>query len=65
MTTDINKRSVYIATPAYGNSCNLYYMVGLIDTIKVLNLHGYSVNFLGLGNDSLITRARNKLVNNF
>jgi len=50
-----------IATPAYGGMVHLDY------TLSLLELRGAGIDFtlVGMGNESLITRARNALISSF
>jgi hypothetical protein len=61
----INEKSFVIATPMYGGVCHVQYVAGLLDTVNICVSEGYKVYFLAVGNDSLITRARNELVHKF
>jgi len=56
---------IFIATPCYGGNLHYQYVVSLFQLTKYLdNLKiGYTVSFLG--NESLITRARNIMVGKF
>lgn len=60
-----NQNSVFIATPMYGGMCAAPYTVGMLDTISVLHANDYKVNYSFICNESLITRARNTLVDKF
>lgn len=62
---DINRRKVFIATPAYGGMCHVSYTIGLLDTYKVLSHNDYDLTIAMIGNESLIQRARNELVRQF
>lgn len=58
-------KKVFIATPMYGDMCTSRYTIGLIDSVIALDKNGFDVQFLSIGNESLITRARNELVRKF
>lgn len=58
-------KAVFIATPMYGGACFAPYVRGLLDATSALHNHGYSVIFRAIGNESLISRARNELVRQF
>lgn len=57
--------SLYIATPAYGCQLTTQYMQCALQTQLVLGAKGYSIALDLLGNESLITRARNLLTKRF
>lgn len=61
----INEKQIVIATPMYGGMCAAPYTVGMLDTIDVLKNNGYNISYVFVGNESLITRARNTLVDRF
>lgn len=56
---------ICIATPMYGGMCTSIYTHAMLDLQQELLKKGYEVYFNYLYNESLITRARNKLVHNF
>lgn len=57
-----NKTELHILTPCYGSMVFLQYTSCLINTIKLLESVGVSVVPHLLGNESLVQRARNRLV---
>lgn len=61
----IDQNYIVIATPMYGGMCYANYMVGIVQTASLLRENGYKVGISVIGNESLITRARNSLVHNF
>lgn len=54
-----------VATPMYGGQCFGAYMVGIMGLQTVCKEKGWGFHFIYSGNESLITRARNKLVELF
>lgn len=62
---DIRKRKIMIATPMYGGQCSGQYTKSSIDLAQVAAKYGVDVGFFYLFNESLITRARNYLVDEF
>jgi len=56
---------VMIATPCYGGQLTLAYLNGILNTISVSNKYKFKINLNTIGNESLITRARNTLVSQF
>jgi hypothetical protein len=56
---------IFIATPMYGGMCTGEYTQGLLDLINTLHSAGHSALYGKTYNESLITRARNTLVNEF
>ena len=59
------KLGVMIATPCYGGQLTEAYLHGILNTISVANKHKFQVHLNTMGNESLITRARNTLVTQF
>jgi hypothetical protein len=57
--------SLAIATPMYGGICSLYYTTSLVKLSNELNKLGWGHSLHFMGNESLITRARNSLVSEF
>jgi hypothetical protein len=62
---EIRKRKLFVATPMYGGACAGPYTKSCLDLSTVCNKHGIQVQFYFLFNESLITRARNYLVDEF
>lgn len=56
---------IFLATPAYGNTVSSLYMRSVLSAMTVLPLEGIDFMFYTLGNESLVTRARNICVANF
>ena len=56
---------IFIATPCYGGACNAMYMTSLLSLQAVLGKAGHEAMVSVLVNESLITRGRNALVNQF
>jgi len=56
---------IFIATPCYGGNCNALYMTSLLSLQAVLSKAGHEAMVSVLVNESLITRGRNALVNQF
>lgn len=63
--TEMRKNKLFIATPMYGGTCHGLYTKSIIDLQGLLNHHGIENKFSFLFNESLITRARNYLVDEF
>ena len=61
----MGKQSVFVATPCYGGLVYYTYLRSLLDTVVHLNNAGVGVKIAGMGNESLITRARNQMVAQF
>ena len=64
-TEELQKRKIMIATPMYGGQCAGIYTKSCTDLVKVCANHGVQIDFFYLFNESLITRARNYLVDEF
>lgn len=56
---------IFIATPMYGGIAKNNYTVSLQNLIVKLSQAGHSITTTTVGNESLITRARNTLVHKF
>ena len=56
---------IFIATPCYGGACNALYMTSLLSLQAVFGKAGHEAMVSVLVNESLITRGRNALVNQF
>lgn len=57
--------SIYIATPAYGEQVSVYYARSLARVFAIAASHKIPVTFSAIGNESLITRARNQMAGAF
>jgi hypothetical protein len=57
--------TLMIATPMYGGMCTGQFMVGVLQTINKMQSIGVQTYFVQMGNESLITRARNELTRIF
>jgi hypothetical protein len=62
---DLQKKSLFIATPMYGGMNHGLYMKACLDLQGLCLQYGIQVKFSFLFNESLITRARNYLVDEF
>lgn len=58
-------KKLCIATPMYGGNAKSAYVSSVSDLVYELAKAGWSVSQMHIGNESLITRARNSLVHNF
>jgi len=59
------KLKVMIGTPCYGGQLTEAYLHGIMDLTRVAAQNNFQVNLNTIGNESLITRARNTLVSQF
>ena len=59
---ETNKPKLYILTPCYGGMIHSGYLHSFMDTMKLCNHFQLSCNILTIGNDSLVSRARNNLI---
>ena len=59
------KLSIMIATPCYGGQLSEGYLHGIMNVVQYAAKHNYKVHLNTMGNESLITRARNTLVSQF
>jgi len=62
---ELRKRKLFIATPMYGGACGGQYCKSTADLAQLCTHYGIEVRFFYLFNESLITRARNYLVDEF
>ena len=62
---ELQQKSLFIATPMYGGMNHGLYMKACLDLQGLLLQYGVQVKFSFLFNESLITRARNYLVDEF
>lgn len=56
---------IFVATPMYGGLAHAEYIKSIMTFMEVARNNGISVTFSFMGNESLITRARNALVHGF
>ena len=62
---DLKKHKLFVATPMYGGMNHGLYMKSCLDLQSVMSKYNVEVKFSFLFNESLITRARNYLVDEF
>jgi hypothetical protein len=62
---ELKKKSLFVATPMYGGMNHGLYMKACLDLQGLCIQYGVNVKFSFLFNESLITRARNYLVDEF
>jgi hypothetical protein len=62
---ELRKRKIFVATPMYGGICGGQYCKSTADLAALATQYGMDVRFFYLFNESLITRARNYLVDEF
>jgi hypothetical protein len=62
---ELRKRKIFVATPMYGGICGGQYCKSTADLSSMAAQYGMDVRFFYLFNESLITRARNYLVDEF
>lgn len=63
--SELRKSRIFVATPMYGGQCNGLYMKACLDLQGLCTKYGIEMRFSFLFNESLITRARNYLVDEF
>ena len=62
---DLKKNKLFVATPMYGGMCHGMYAKSALDLQACCAQYGIEVRFSFIFNESLITRARNYLVDEF
>ena len=62
---DLKKNKLFVATPMYGGLAHGMYIKACLDLQTIMTKYGVEVKFSFLFNESLITRARNYLVDEF
>ena len=62
---ELRKRKIFVATPMYGGQCSGLYTKACVDLSAMAVKYGVDMKFFYLFNESLITRARNYLVDEF
>ena len=62
---DLSDTYLLIGTPCYGGLIHESYMRSLINLINILNINNIKYDIYTIGNESLITRARNSIVAKF
>lgn len=62
---DLRKSKIFVATPMYGGMANGLYVKSCLDLQGMCQQYGIEIRFSFLFNESLITRARNYLVDEF
>jgi hypothetical protein len=63
--TDKPKSKVFIATPMYGGLCTGGYAMGMLSSVQVFSNNNVQMYYGYMQNESLITRARNRLTDDF
>ena len=62
---DLKKHKLFVSTPMYGGMSHGLYVKSCLDLQNVMTQYGVEIKFSFLFNESLITRARNYLVDEF
>lgn len=62
---ELRKVKLFVATPMYGGQCHGLYLKSALDLQSLCTQYGIELRFSFLFNESLITRARNYLVDEF
>lgn len=61
----LKNNKIYIGTPMYGGASQANYVISLSELCYNLGLNGIDYKYVVAWNDALITRARNKIVQEF
>ena len=62
---ELRQKKIFIGTPMYGGQCHGMYTKASCDLATTATKYGMDIKFFYLFNESLITRARNYLVDEF
>lgn len=62
---ELKKNKLFIGTPCYAGMCNGIYTKSCLDLQNLMSRYGIETKFSFLFNESLITRARNYIVDEF
>ena len=62
---DLRKKKLFVATPMYGGMAHGMYLKSCLDLQAICSQYGIETRFSFIFNESLITRARNYLVDEF
>ena len=62
---ELRKKKLFVATPMYGGQAHGMYLKSALDLQSLCNQYGVEIRFSFIFNESLITRARNYLVDEF
>jgi len=62
---ELRKKKIFVATPMYGGQCSGMFAKACIDLATMCSNYGVDCRFFFIFNESLITRARNYLVDEF
>jgi len=62
---ELRKKKLFVATPMYGGMSHGMYLKSCLDLQTLCNQYGIEIRFSFIFNESLITRARNYLVDEF
>jgi len=63
--SELREKKIFVGTPMYGGMCHGMYTKASCDLATTATKYGMDVKFFYLFNESLITRARNYLVDEF
>lgn len=62
---ELRKATIFLATPMYGGQCHGLYMKSCLDLQALCARYGIDIRFSFIFNESLITRARNYLADEY
>ena len=62
---NFNNIKLFIATPCYGGMCTEGYLQSILQLVRQLSDKGVTIALQTIGNESLISRARNSLATKF
>lgn len=62
---ELRERQIFVGTPMYAGQCSGNYTKSCVDLAKVATMYGMNVAFHYLFNESLITRGRNYIADEF
>lgn len=64
-TGEVKLGRIMVGTPMYGGLCHDAYLAGMVSAARGFAARGVQLDFITIRNESLIQRARNKIVSHF
>lgn len=64
-TRGLAGKSIFVMTPMYGGQCTMNFVISFINLIELCRRFGVQMSYMFLHNESLITRARNRMIDHW